>query len=153
MTVYVDDMRAPFGRMIMCHMIADSTAELLNMADRIGVARRWIQHRGTVREHFDIARSKRALWMLCAVLLVTTFGVFAWELHQMPSWEGAPLFIVLNATETAIEFVLPEWRGCGRWSCALLTVACGQGADGAGYQVGAPCEAPPRSVSVFVGAP
>jgi isoamylase len=70
-----------------------------------------------------------------------------------PDGEGAPLFIVLNATDTAIEFVLPEWRGCGRWSCALLTVAFGQGADGAGYQVGAPCEAPPRSVSVFVGAP
>lgn len=61
MTVYVDDMRAPFGRMKMCHMIADSTEELLDMADRIGVARRWIQHAGTHHEHFDIATSKRRL--------------------------------------------------------------------------------------------
>ncbi|SDX82543.1 DUF4031 domain-containing protein [Roseicitreum antarcticum] len=61
MTVYVDDMQAPFGRMKMCHMIADSTDELLAMADRIGVARRWIQHAGTTREHFDIAMTKRAL--------------------------------------------------------------------------------------------
>lgn len=61
MTVYVDDMRAPFGRMKMCHMIADSTEELLAMADRIGVQRKWIQHSGTTREHFDIAMSKRRL--------------------------------------------------------------------------------------------
>lgn len=31
------------------------------MADRIGVARKWIQNPGTAREHFDIAKSKRAL--------------------------------------------------------------------------------------------
>ena len=61
MTVYVDDMRAPFGRMVMCHMTADTTDELLAMADRIGVARRWLQHPGTWQEHFDIALSKRAL--------------------------------------------------------------------------------------------
>jgi len=59
-SVYVDDMRAPFGRMVMCHMLADTTAELLDMADRIGVARRWIQKAGTPHEHFDIALGKRA---------------------------------------------------------------------------------------------
>src|SRR3954469_1145057 len=56
MTVYVDDMRAQFGRMVMCHMIADSDAELHAMADRIGIARRWFQG-----DHYDIALSKRAL--------------------------------------------------------------------------------------------
>jgi hypothetical protein len=61
MTVYVDDMRAPFGRMKMCHMLADTTEELLAMADQIGVARKWLQKAGTPREHFDIALSKRAL--------------------------------------------------------------------------------------------
>lgn len=59
--VYVDDMRAAFGYMTMCHMIADSTAELTQMADRIGVARRWIQSPGTYKEHFDICLSKRKL--------------------------------------------------------------------------------------------
>ena len=44
----------------MCHMVADTPQELLEMADRIGVARRWIQARGTWKEHFDICKSKRA---------------------------------------------------------------------------------------------
>lgn len=61
MAVYVDDMRAPYGRMVMCHMMADTTQELLAMADRIGVKRRWIQKPGTPDEHFDISLSKRAL--------------------------------------------------------------------------------------------
>lgn len=61
MAVYVDDMEAPFGRMIMCHMYADTSEELLSMADKIGVQRKWIQHPGTWREHFDIAKVKRAL--------------------------------------------------------------------------------------------
>lgn len=60
-TVYVDDPIWPFGRMMMCHMVADSRAELDAMADRIGVARKWIQYPGTEREHYDICKSKRAL--------------------------------------------------------------------------------------------
>lgn len=61
MTVYVDDMRAPYGRMVMCHMVADSEDELLSMADRIGVSRRWHQYPGTPKSHFDIALTKRRL--------------------------------------------------------------------------------------------
>ena len=61
MSVYVDSMRAPLGRMVMCHMLADTSAELHAMADRIGVARRWCQHAGTPREHYDISLGKRAL--------------------------------------------------------------------------------------------
>lgn len=60
MTVFVDDMKAPFGRMLMCHMVADSTEELLAMADRIGVARKWLQKPGAPSEHFDICMAKRA---------------------------------------------------------------------------------------------
>ena len=61
MSVYVDNMQADYRRMKMCHMIADTREELLAMADSIGVARRWLQHAGTHREHFDICLSKRAL--------------------------------------------------------------------------------------------
>lgn len=61
MSVYVDTMTAKLGRMVMCHMIADSTEELLTMADRIGVARKWLQCGGTHREHFDISLGKKKL--------------------------------------------------------------------------------------------
>lgn len=61
MAVYVDKMKAPYGRMKMSHMVADSHEELLAMADRIGVQRKWLQYEGTPQEHFDISQSKRAL--------------------------------------------------------------------------------------------
>lgn len=65
MAVYVDDMyRHPigrFGRLKMSRMVADSTAELLHMADKIGVPRRWLQRpdRGRGRKHFDLSMSAR----------------------------------------------------------------------------------------------
>lgn len=62
MSVYVDDMKASFGRMVMCHMVADTLPELHAMADRIGVARKWYQGPPVTRNpHYDIALSKRAL--------------------------------------------------------------------------------------------
>lgn len=57
--VYVDDMFATYGRMKMCHMVADTTEELLQMARKIGVKEKWIQHSGKRTEHFDICMSKR----------------------------------------------------------------------------------------------
>lgn len=71
MPVYVDDMRWPFGRLVMCHMIADSSEELLAMADTIGVKRRWIQKPGTRREHFDICLSKRAAAVKAGAIEIT----------------------------------------------------------------------------------
>lgn len=62
MSVYVDNMEAPFGRMVMCHMWADTYPELLHMVDVIGVDRKWVQHPPKASwVHFDIALSKRAL--------------------------------------------------------------------------------------------
>lgn len=55
MAVYVDNMKARYGRMIMCHMMADTDDELRAMADAIGVDQKW--HQG---DHFDICQSKRA---------------------------------------------------------------------------------------------
>lgn len=62
MTVYVDRARNGFGRMLMCHMIADTPDELHAMADRIGVARRWFQQPPKASFwHYDIAQTKRAM--------------------------------------------------------------------------------------------
>ncbi len=83
MAVYVDDMKAAFGNMIMCHMWADSDAELLAMADRIGVQRKWIQghptlsfgkHRNASWVHFDIALSKRALAVRAGAIETDRYG-------------------------------------------------------------------------------
>ena len=59
--VYIDNMEAGFGRMKMCHMIADTPQELLEMVDKIGVERKWIQYPGTPHEHFDICLSKKKI--------------------------------------------------------------------------------------------
>lgn len=67
---FVDNMRASYGRMKMCHMIADTSEELLAMADTIGVQRKWIQKAGTPEEHFDISLSKRALAIEAGAVLV-----------------------------------------------------------------------------------
>lgn len=56
MSVYVDDMFAPYRRMLMCHMVADTVDELHEMADKIGIARKWFQG-----DHYDICKAKREL--------------------------------------------------------------------------------------------
>lgn len=71
MSVYVDDMKAKYGRMVMCHMTADTREELDAMADRIGVARKWVQHPGSPREHYDICYSKRAIAVRLGALEIT----------------------------------------------------------------------------------
>lgn len=55
MSVYVDDAKHHYGRLILCHMLADTVDELHAMADAIGVARRWFQG-----DHYDVCLSKRA---------------------------------------------------------------------------------------------
>lgn len=73
MTVYVDDMEASFTpehvpgrRYVMCHMIADTEEELHAMAAKIGVARKWYQG-----DHYDIAKSKRALAVAAGAQQIT----------------------------------------------------------------------------------
>ena len=59
MTVYVDKSIYRYRRMVMCHMLADNLDELHEMAEKIGVKRRWFQQGST--PHYDICKSKRAL--------------------------------------------------------------------------------------------
>ncbi|MCK4121385.1 DUF4031 domain-containing protein [Ralstonia pseudosolanacearum] len=77
MSVYVDDMAAPYGRMLMFHMVADTDDELHAMADKIGVARRWHQKAGTPHSHYDICKAKRALAVAHGAVEVDRSGLGA----------------------------------------------------------------------------
>ena len=77
MAVYVDDMAAAYGRMVMFHMVADTDQELHAMADKIGVARRWHQKAGTPHSHYDICKSKRALAVAHGAMEVDRSGLAA----------------------------------------------------------------------------
>lgn len=64
MTVYVDDSFIPakVGRYSSrwCHLMADTTEELVTFAKRLGLKPSYIQHPGKPVEHFDVTESKRA---------------------------------------------------------------------------------------------
>ena len=59
MTVYVDKSIHNYGRMIICHMIADNIDELHVMVDKIGVNRKWFQCDAST-PHYDICKAKRS---------------------------------------------------------------------------------------------
>lgn len=54
MPVYVDRTRNRFKHMIMCHMLADTYAELLAMAERIGAHGEWLQVSNGGTPHYDV---------------------------------------------------------------------------------------------------
>ncbi len=60
MAIYVDNAKHPFGRMLMSHMMADTTEELVAMGLKIGLHAKWLQHVGIYKEHFDVCQTKRA---------------------------------------------------------------------------------------------
>ena len=83
MTVYVDDVRHSFGKMVMCRLWADSLEELLDMVDRIGVQRKWIQghkelslprFKNASWVHFDISLGKKALAIKAGAVLTDKYG-------------------------------------------------------------------------------
>lgn len=73
MPVYVDNAKNPYGRMLMCHMLADTIGELLEMADKIGIARRHFQPWS--HPHFDLSQSFRARAIAAGALAVDRRGL------------------------------------------------------------------------------
>lgn len=72
MPVYVDDMKANYGRLILCHMIADTDDELHTMAGKIGVQRKWHQKPPKSKHsHYDIALSKKSLAIQAGAIEIT----------------------------------------------------------------------------------
>lgn len=100
MPVYVDDMCAPYGRLKMCHMLASSDQELHEMADRIGVARKWWQApaKGS-GSHYDIALSKKVLALAAGAIPITFRQAGAMNARRRV--EG-----VLGNPEEAIDWLL-----------------------------------------------
>lgn len=90
MTVYVDSMRAGYGRMKMCHMLADSDDELHAMAARIGVAHRWWQAPPRHDSHYDVCLSKRALAVKAGAVEITWRQAGAMNFRRRVTGELGP---------------------------------------------------------------
>lgn len=115
--MYVDDMRARYGRMVMCHMLADTDDELHAMAAHIGVARRWWQSpENTSGSHYDIALSKRALAVAAGAVEITWLQCGAMNMRRRVTG-------TLGEPETAVLW-LRSYRAnrLGAPSTALNTV-------------------------------
>lgn len=78
----MDDMRAYYRGMIMCHMLATSTDELLAFAEKIGVHRKWLQRKGTVDEHFDISLTMKQRALLNGARQITQRMAGAIVVHR-----------------------------------------------------------------------
>jgi hypothetical protein len=61
MTVYVDKARNCFGRMIMCHMVADTLDELHATASAVGMRRAWFQPSSFPHYDLSLTRRRKAL--------------------------------------------------------------------------------------------
>ena len=72
MPVYVDDMFRPYHGMSMCHMIADTSDELHEMANRIGLKAKWLQKAGTPSEHYDVCKQMRTRAIKLGAQEITT---------------------------------------------------------------------------------
>lgn len=79
MSVYIDDafIDATVGsgdrrfRSRWCHLVADSTDELLQFAGRLGMDERWLQRRGEPGEHFDVPEPRRDRAVLCGAVEIS----------------------------------------------------------------------------------
>lgn len=61
--------------MKMSHLLADTDEELHEMAEKIGVQKKWHQKAGTPWSHYDICLSKRELAIQNGAIQVTTMAL------------------------------------------------------------------------------
>ncbi len=75
MTVYVDNVRHRYGRMIMAHMWAETPAELFAMADKIGLNKKWLQQPPKASwVHFDVCLEMKAKAIAAGAILTDKYG-------------------------------------------------------------------------------
>ena len=83
-SVYVEGAENQFGRMKMCHMLADTVAELHEMAARIGMRREWFQPYS--RPHYDLSKTRRAAAVKLGAVEVDRHGIVAVMKRCQPTW-------------------------------------------------------------------
>ena len=59
--LYVDNPKIEYGRMKMCHMLADSSIELRRACIALALDPAYIEHVGKANEHININMAKRKL--------------------------------------------------------------------------------------------
>lgn len=149
MAVYVDPAVHPFGRMIMCHLFADSEAELMAMVDRIGVDRRWAQRPPKADWlHFDIAKGKRALAVAAGAIEVDRYAA----LEHAAEHDGRPLSAEMRETiarvRAAARMVLPDPAAGPLREAGVRYEDAGEGRDGENGPGDMDGPADPRNVKV-----
>ncbi|MCJ2039835.1 DUF4031 domain-containing protein [Methylobacterium sp. J-059] len=117
MSVYVDQPIFPFGRIMMCHLWADSLDELLAMVDRIGVQRKWIQghptlsfgkHRNASWVHFDIAKGKRTRAIEAGAIETDTYGAVYWQAQREGNTAKIAMIDGVRARRREVEVAAAE---------------------------------------------
>lgn len=80
MSVYVDTAYIPYGRLIMCHMMADEVIELHDMAKQLGLKRLWFQQANY--PHYDIGKGKRIIAISLGAIEITNREMVKRFRHQ-----------------------------------------------------------------------
>jgi hypothetical protein len=112
-TVFVDDVRHKFGRMVMCHMWSDSLDELLVMADRVGVARKWLQQPPRASwVHFDVSLGVKAKALAAGAVLTDRYGPLRHEARADLA-SGSPLREARGALRRGRLQAIEKWEGPG----------------------------------------
>ncbi len=120
MTVYVDNARRRLGRMVMCHMLADTERELETMAKRIGCRWEWFQG-----DHFDVPLFRKAAALRLGALEVTQRQMVALRKryraeYPVPDYTAAQV----EAAQRRLAGMFPDARfsiqNCGL--CLIVSV-------------------------------
>lgn len=91
MAVYVDDVRHSFGRMIMCHMWADTEEELHAMAAQLGLRRSWFQKPPKASwKHYDISLGVKEKALKLGAVLTDKYGPSEFEARRKLSDPASP---------------------------------------------------------------
>jgi hypothetical protein len=109
MACYVDEAVNPFGRMLMCHLVADSLVELHALADALGMQRRWFQNKPGGTPHYDLSKSVRAKAVKAGAVGVNRYGMAALSME----WKLADF---AGRGRTSIEVPAPIPTTQQEWS-------------------------------------